>query len=206
MILVFDLDYTLLDIEKFKADKSLIFGITPEENERQGEELFKKRGLNYNPETHIEFLKNTGVIKDAKKTLEGLKNLIKNIDNYLFPGVKETLAYLKKQGYKLILITLGDLSIQKPKVENSRIKKYFDEIIFEDKDKSQNERIKDLSKTKEDILIVNDRVDQSLAMQKTLGKKAKIFLVKGPYSKDIEHKEKIHNSITELVDFCQNLS
>ena len=201
MVLLFDVDHTLVDINKFKKDKSKIFGITPEENEAQGNELFKNKGLNYHPETHIKFLRGSGLIKtDAQeeKIKKDLQNLIKNIDDYLFPGVEETLKYLKQKGYRMILITKGDLSIQKPKVENSIIKEYFDEIIYEENDKSQNGFIKKLAKSGEQVLIINDRAEQSLAMQKALGNKAKIFLVKGPYSQDTDHKEDIHESVNEL--------
>lgn len=205
MILIFDLDNTLLDIEKFKKDKSSIFGISPEENELQGNMIFKEKGLNYNPEAHIKFLRESGHIKtDAEE--EKVKNefwkLIKNIDKYLFPGVEETLAFLKERGHRLILITLGDPAIQKPKVDNSRIKRYFEKIIYETKDKSQNDFIKQLAGLEDDIIIINDRANQALAMQKTLGKRAKIFLVRGPYSENSEHGEKIHEGITELKKMC----
>lgn len=201
MILLFDLDHTLLDIERFKKDKSAIFGLTPGENERQGEEFFKKKGLNYNPEKHIEILRKSGHIKtdaDEQTIKDRFQELLKNTDNYLFPDAEETLAYLKKKGYKMILMTKGDLTIQKPKVDNSRIKKYFEEVIYEEKDKSQNNFLKKLAKAGENVLIINDRAEQSLAMQEAIGEKAKIFLVDGPYSKNIEHKEKIYDSIKEL--------
>ena len=106
----------------------------------------------------------------------------------------------------MVLMTLGDLSIQKPKVENLKIKKYFDEIIFETKDKSKNDFINKLSKSKEKIVIINDRVDQALAMKKVIGQNSEIFLVKGPESNNVEHNEKIHDGLAELVDFCQKLS
>jgi len=201
MILIFDLDNTLLDTERFKKDKSAIFGITPKENELQGDLLFKKRGLNYNPKVHIKFLRESGRIKttrEEKKITAGLKKIIKNIDDYLLSGVEDTLIYLKNKGCKLFLMTLGDLSIQKPKVNNSCIKKYFEKIIYEEKDKSQNKFIKDLANSSEDILIINDRDNQALEMQKVLGSKAKIFLVKGPFLKNTRYKGKIYNSVAEL--------
>ena len=63
MILLFDLDHTLLDIERFKKDKSKIFKLSPEENEAQGHELFKKRRVGYNPFVHLKFLVDSGHIK-----------------------------------------------------------------------------------------------------------------------------------------------
>jgi len=155
MILLFDLDDTLLDTKKFKEDISKFFGLTPEQ------------------------IKNRLELKKIEKKLQ---KLIKNIDNYLFSGAEEILIYLKSKDYRLTLMTLGDLFIQKPKVENSKIKKYFDKIIYEEKDKSENEYLKELADSKEEVLIINDREDQSLAMQKAIGNNAKIFLVKGPNS------------------------
>ena len=203
MILLFDLDHTLLDIEKFKKDKSKLFGLTEEENEIQGHELFKKYGIGYNPYKHIKFLRNSGHLKtdeDAEKIKNEFDKLIKKSDDYLFPGVEGTLAYLKNQGYKMMLMTFGDPQMQQPKIDGSRIKKYFEKIRYEEKDKTQNDLLRDLANSKEEVLIINDRADQSLAMQKAIGEQAKIFLVDGPYSKDTEHGEKIHKSINELKD------
>lgn len=201
MILIFDLDQTLLDTEKLKKDKSLIFGISPEENNLHSDLLFKKKGLHYNPETHLQFLIKSGHIKtkaEEDKIRAEYKKLIKEIDNYLFPEAEKTLAHLKKQGHRLILITLGDPSLQRSKVNNSRIKKYFEKIIYETKDKSQNESIKQLSGLKQDILIINDKASEALAMKKTLGEKTKIFLVKGLNSQNVKHKEKINDNIFGL--------
>jgi len=201
MILIFDLDHTLLDIERFKKDKSKIFRLTPEENEIQGNNLFKKRGVGYNPYVHLKFLRDSGHIKtdsDVEKIKAEFQEAMKKSDDYLFPDVEETLAYLKNKGYRLILMTFGDPEMQQPKIDNSRIKKYFEKTICEEKDKTQNDFFKSLANSNEDILIINDRADQSLAMKKALGKKAKIFLVRGPYSENAEHKEKIHDGISEL--------
>jgi FMN phosphatase YigB (HAD superfamily) len=201
MILLFDLDHTLLDIERFKKDKSDVFGLTTEENEIHGHELFKKNGVGYNPYKHIKYLRELNHIKTEKEEntiKEKFQELIKNSDDYLFPGVEETLAYLKNKGYKMILMTFGDPEMQQPKIDGSRIKKYFDTTACEEKDKTQNNILKELAKSNEDVLIINDRADQSLAMQKTIGKNSRIFLVDGPYSNDTEHNEKIHKSINEL--------
>ncbi len=201
MILLFDLDHTLLDIERFKADKSKVFKLTFEENEAHGQELFKKHGVGYNPFKHIKFLKDSGHIKnneEENKIKEEFEKLVKNTDNYLFPGAEDTLAYLKGRGYKMVLMTFGDPQMQQPKIDSSCIKKYFEKIICEEKDKTQNDFLKELANSNEEVLIINDRADQSLAMQKAIGENAKIFLVKGPYSKDAEHSEKIHKSIAEL--------
>ncbi len=203
MILLFDLDHTILDVEKFKEDKSRLFGLTKEENEKQGHDLFKKHGKGYNPYQHIKFLRDSGHIKSdahAEELTKKFNESIKNTDDYLFGESEDTLSYLKNKGYKMILMTFGDLQMQKPKIENSRIKKYFDEIIYSEKEKTENDLLKELATSGEDVLIINDRAEQSLAMKEIIGPKAKIFLVKGPYSNDADHQENIHQSIKELKD------
>jgi putative hydrolase of the HAD superfamily len=47
--------------------------------------------------------------------------------------VKNVLATLKIQGYKLGLITDGDANVQRRKIESLQIKNYFDCMIFSDK-------------------------------------------------------------------------
>ncbi|MFA6190450.1 MAG: HAD hydrolase-like protein [Candidatus Staskawiczbacteria bacterium] len=201
MILLFDLDHTILDVEKFKKEKSKLFRLTPEENEKHGFELFKKHGKGYNPYQHIKFLRDSNHIqtdKEAEIITQQFNEAIKDTDKYLIDGAENTLSYLKEKGYKMVLMTFGDLQMQKPKVDNSRIKKYFEKIIYSEKDKSENEFLKELANSNEDVLIINDHAEQSLAMQKVIGPKAKIFLVKGPYAENTDHKETIHNNINEL--------
>lgn len=201
MILLFDLDQTLIDTERLKKNKSDIFGISEKEDSLHNDLLFKNQGRNYNPDVHLQFLLESGRIKtiaEKNKIKAKHQKLIKNIDKYVFPEAEKTLALLKKQGHRLILMTLGDKSFQKSKVDNSRIKKYFEKIIYETKNKSQNKFIKQLAKSNNQVLIINDRADQSLAMKKVIGKKAEIYLVRGPKSNNIQHKEKIHRSIGEL--------
>lgn len=201
MIFLFDLDQTLIDTERLKKDKRLIFGLSLNKDSFQNDLLFKRRNRRYNPKVHLHFLRKSGHIKTAteeKRISAAFQKVIKNIDNYLFPGTEKALKLLKNQGHRLILMTLGDPSFQKSKVDNSRIKKYFERIIYEAKDKSQNKFVKQLVKTDQDVLIIDDRADMAFAMKKVLGKKARIYLVRGPNSNNIKHKEKIHDSITEL--------
>jgi len=201
MTIIFDLDDTLLDAKKFRDGIALNLGLTPQENELQIDLLFRKRALNYNPNDHIKFLKEAGRIKTAteeKRIRSNLQKFLKKIDNYLFSGVKETLAYLKERGYQLILLTKGNPTFQRAKINNSSIKKYFKKIICEPNDKSKNSFVLNLSRLNEDVLIVNDRDDEALKIQKVVGKKAKIFLINGPFLKNTGYQGKTYKSVVEL--------
>ncbi|MEI7424945.1 MAG: HAD hydrolase-like protein, partial [Candidatus Staskawiczbacteria bacterium] len=201
MILLFDFDRTLIDTEKFKRVLSDIFGLSVKEYDLQVDKFFRETHIHYSPEAHIKILRKIGHIENTKieKSVIGEYNkVLKQIDKCLFPETKEILASLKKQGHQLFLITLGAIPSQKRKIGGAGIKKYFNKIIYESKDKTKNNFIKKLSKLNKDILIINDKASEALALKKILGEKAKIFLVKSPHSKNVAHKEKIHKDIRKI--------
>ena len=201
MILLFDLDRTLINNEKLEKELCNIFGISAKEYYSHVDLFFKKKSVHYSPEAHIKLLRKIGHIKtksEEKEANDLYNKLLKKTNSYLFPEVKETLTILKKHGHRLILITLGTPSAQKKKVRNSGIKKYFEKIIYEKKNKSQNKFINQLAKLDQEILIINDKADESLAIQKMLGKKAKIFLINSTHSKNTKHNEKIYKNIKKL--------
>jgi len=201
MILLFDLDRTLIDTDKFGKGLSNIFGISFKEYNSHVDLFFRKKNVHYTPEAHIEILRSLGHIKNSleeKEVINAYQKILKRLDSYLFPEAKKTLSLLKKKKHRLFLITLGVIPSQRKKISGAKIEKYFEKIIYEKKNKSQNKFIKSLSKLGEDILIINDKAGESLEIQKILGKNAKIFLINGPHSKNVNHKEKIYKSITEL--------
>jgi len=51
---------------------------------------------------------------------------------FLYPEVSNVLSTLRKQGYKLGIITDGNVEVQRNKVEALKIKDFFDCIIFSD--------------------------------------------------------------------------
>jgi len=206
MILLFDLDRTLINTEEFKKGLCDIFGISSKEYNSHVDLFFREKFIHYSPEAHISLLKKLGNIKTTyeKKQIDNLyKKLLRKTDIYLFPEVKNLLARLKKQKHTLVLITLGAPSSQKRKVESFGLKKYFDKIIYETKNKSENNFIKKLKNLNQEILIINDKADESLAIKKMIGERAKIFLIKSPHSKNTTHNEKIHSNIIEISKFLK---
>lgn len=202
MIVIFDLDYTLFDTKRFKNDLATIFNITVEKFCDDYDYLFKKEGVNYSLEKHIEILKNEGKItnKNKEEIRKKFENLLERIDDYLFPEAEEVLKEFKDKGDKLILITFGDKGWQEIKTKNlKKIINYFDEIEFIEEDKRKSQYLKSLKDSGQEILLVNDNPRETLGLKEILGDKCKFFLVEGPYSNNIEHKEEIHKNIKELL-------
>lgn len=193
--IIFDLDYTLLDTAKFKEKMADIFN--KEDFEADYEKYFKSEGINFDFEKYLDILKSQGRIDSEREKELRLKmgELTRNMDNYLYPKVENVLKHFKESGAELILITFGDKKWQEEKVRNLSITKYFDKIIFEEKDKGQSEYLRSLGETNEKILIINDNPSEAEEMLKVL-KRGELYLVKGPYNK--ENKPQI-NELSDLI-------
>lgn len=205
MKIIFDLDYTLLDTAEFKSKMAEILG---ENFKADYEKYFKSKGINFNIDDYLLILKKNRGIDDEnlKKMRSEIDELFYDIDDYLKFGVENALEHFKKRGDELILLTFGYKQWQKKKVDNLSIKKYFDEIIFEDKDKSKSEYLKLLGEKDEEVLVINDNLSEAEQMLKIL-KKGELRLVKGPYNGDAKDsarelfeitREKNENEIKEL--------
>lgn len=205
MKIIFDLDYTLLDTAEFKSKMAEILG---ENFKADYEKYFKSKGINFNIDDYLLILKKNRGIDDEnlKKMRSEIDELFYDIDDYLKFGVENALEHFKKRGDELILLTFGYKQWQKKKIDNLSIKKYFDEIIFEDKDKSKSEYLKLLGEKDEEVLVINDNLSEAEQMLKIL-KKGELRLVKGPYNGDAKDsarelfeitREKNENEIKEL--------
>lgn len=201
MINIFDLDYTLMDTTKFKKDLASVFDMSVDKWDKSYYKHFKSKGVNYSIDKHLDILKEEGFIKSEGEIKNKFNELLKEIDDYLFPGAKEVLEKLKERGDELVLATFGDMGWQKLKVDSLKIKNLFDKVILEDKRKDKNQLINEL-KNKETTSF-NDNADELDRMKKLLGEKARGYLVKGPYSKNIKHDMEIHESIGSLLPFLE---
>lgn len=192
MKIIFDLDYTLLDTKKLRDKLVSIFN--KESFERDLKKYFKDRDINFNLEKYLAILKSGGRINERRKRELKLKlaELMDRLDNCLFPGVIKILNHFKGSGAELILLTFGDKEYQKEKVKHLSIGRHFDQIIFEDKNKSRSELLKSLEDCQEEVLLVNDNAGETKAMVAIIGRNAKVFLINGPYAKNIKHNWPIH--------------
>ncbi|MBI4778863.1 HAD family hydrolase [Candidatus Falkowbacteria bacterium] len=183
MIIIFDLDYTLLDMERLHDKLADIFN--KEDFRADYKKYFKDAGVNFDLDKYFGILRDEGRVDDLReKNLKlEVEKLISRIDDYLKVDAENVLKYFKGLGDKLILITFGNKKWQEEKVKNLSIKKYFDEIIFEEKDKGRGEYLKSLGGGGEEILIVNDNFKEIEEMKKILGEKAKALMVEGKYNK-----------------------
>lgn len=196
MIVVFDLDYTTLDSIKFKNDLGKTIGLSHKEFKVSYNKYFRDKinypslYRHYSPSKHLQILKKDNIIDSVKNCQKKVDLYLKKIDNYLFPEAENIIKRFKNKGNKLILISFGNKSWQKNKIDNLKIKKLFNKIVIVDK--SKHEALNFLKKSKEEILIINDNAYEIIEMQKAIGK-CEVCLIRGPYSKNVEHNLKVYN-------------
>jgi len=192
MIIVFDLDYTLLNSNKFKIDLAKNLGISINKFNKDNKKYFFNN--KYSVFKHIKILKSKKIFNE-KVAGKKIKLLLKNIDKYLFPCSEKVIMQLKKRKYTLYLLSFGDKIFQKQKIYNLKIKKYFNKIIITDKRKGLYANY--FNKKNEKIIFINDNAKESRIINKK-NKKCRIILIDGPYCQNIKHNYKIVKSIKFL--------
>lgn len=198
MKIIFDLDYTLLDTKKIHEKLAEIFD---KENYREDyQRFFKDKGISFDGEKYLEILKNNGRIDGIreKELKSRLAEMLSQMDDFLMPGAEAALKHYVDNGDEPVLITFGNKKWQEEKVRNLSIKKYFTNIIYEEKDKSQSEYLRSLGEKDEEVRFVNDRLKEVKEFERIFGKKAKMSLMLGDYNEGAEPDIKnLHELIPE---------
>jgi FMN phosphatase YigB (HAD superfamily) len=88
----------------------------------------------YSPERNIEFLKEN-LDFDSEKALAAIRSFFTDIRRYLFEGTEDFLRTLSKDD--IYLLTFGEKNFQNMKVDGSRLRDFFHEVIIVGGDKSE---------------------------------------------------------------------
>jgi FMN phosphatase YigB (HAD superfamily) len=190
MIIIFDLDRTIFDTEKFKKDIANTLNINIKQYNKDCKNFFTDKNKVYNPQELLRILKGEKRISSIKNYKEKIEGLLKNADKYLLPGAIDVLKKFRKGDNRMLLISIGHKPWQKKKIDSIKIKKYFDKIIIIEKEKYKN--LEFLKKEKDKILIINDDAGETLDMKKAIGK-CEVCLIHGPYSKNAKHNFNSYN-------------
>ena len=192
MIVIFDLDHTLMNSEKFKGQLPKIFGLSKQNFLRSKEKYFIERQDLYSPLKHAELLYDSQEINKKQLTFikKSLKLLGKDANSYLFSDADLILKNLHREKNYLLLLSHGDCKWQQLKIKGLHIRKYFDRIIITDKKKIA--ALKFLKNKRDNILIINDNALENKEMIEFLGQ-GQTILIKGIHSNDIKHNHKAYS-------------
>jgi FMN phosphatase YigB (HAD superfamily) len=185
MIIIFDLDYTLLDTVKLRRALAKILKMSIA---KYNATSFKDGGSKYNFLVHLNKVAQEKQL-DKKKCLKELNHLLANLDSCLFKSSANLVKKLANNN-QLILLTHGNKKWQKMKVDNLKIKKYFNQILITDDCKSKS--LLALSKKPNKIFFVNDNAKECVKIKK-MYPKINIVLIKSKYSQNVSHSFKEYN-------------
>lgn len=188
MIVIFDLDYTIFDAKRFRAEcLAPFFGMRPAEFENYYKVNFKDKQI------HFDALEMLGRFELTEEELD--RALERQISSFLFPETDKIIKKFKDAGTKLVMLTFGNKAWQARKIKYLKLGEeslgsLFDQIIFADKSKAESAELGVLGDGR--IVIINDNAKESQALMRLFEKRAKSYLLEGPYSYNINHKERVY--------------
>ena len=135
-MIIFELERVLFDSTLLKDDIKKVFARYEIQGQEFWKSLYRSYDLNrkepgtYSIDRHLGLHK--GLSKNQKEEIKrDIEIVMLNRGRgYLYPDVIEFLSQLKKKKIKMILLTQGNTSFQKLKIEAASLKEYFDKIVI----------------------------------------------------------------------------
>ena len=168
MLIVLDVDYTLLDTTAFK--QAMQDAVKPFEI---SEELFEKtyqrvvsmvpNEYNYDVEQHARFLaqQSSASVFDVVTALQGV---IDRTQSFLFPDVADTIEQWNSEGHIQVIFTRGNPDWQEQKIVKTGLLRFFDDI-FCIADEKHNIRLK-YNIPESDWVFINDSPKEIVAFER----------------------------------------
>lgn len=187
MNIFIDFDRTLYDTDSFLSDLQkvcFVYGIDKELFLDEVNKIYKGLFNCY------KLLDNIYLRKEFNKELYNeFRKVLSNGSKYIFNDVISSLKILKKNNYKIILITYGDESFQKEKIIGSNILEYIDDLII-----SQERKYKLDLDYKNSIFLD----DNPIELKGLLNNKAKVIRIN---RKDTKYSNiSMDDNVTEFND------
>ena len=194
MKIYIDFDRTLFDCDKFLEEFYTIISKYNISNSEFKECQSQSRKHGFNPYIILRNLEKK--ISFDEEVYHDIDKLINSTSKYLYADAIPFLDYLKKNDYKIIILTKGNSDFQREKIFNAHIDKYYDKLIVTMRHKG----LLFLNYIKSVFIDDNPREIESLLTRRP----KKTIRIKRPNSKysEIELKKNVItvNSLQEIID------
>lgn len=164
-IIIFDFDDTLFETAKFKSEIQKIFakyGIAADLFEKTYQ--LSKNDKNYwQPKKQLDLLTKGITPIKKRRILDEINLLFKKSKDFLYSDTILVLRKLsfgcRKHNLKVILLTYGNPVVQRAKIKNCRLAKFFDKIIIAKTPAKKKELSKIITQTDQDekVILIEDR-------------------------------------------------
>ncbi len=203
MKIVFDLDYTLLDTVAFKRALVEATGVDEKEWKKAYDAAVEgNRGL-FEPSAFFAELTRRELLTDAaaEAARKSFDDVLATTEKYLYPEAKELVTALGRHEADVDLMTFGDASWQRAKVEHSGLAKMFDDVLYAEKDKK--EFIRGLGEGQDKVIVVNDNGKEMEEMVEVAPEHTYILKAGGPKAPPKNLRLPTAETIGELVGILE---
>ena len=206
MTIVFDLDHTLLDTTLLMNEMGKILephGIPPETfRETYLGIALKDDGINdYRLEAHLERMK--GLLTCSGREAEKrLRSVVERTGDFLYPHAETLLVGLAEEGHDLVLLTHGNPTWQKLKVDKAGIAGLFSKSHYVPGMKHEMEGF--LDDREFPLVMVNDNGKEIMEMRKRWPK-AFMIAVSGPKGPPEDPAIPVAGSLLEVGKIIREL-
>lgn len=128
-----DLDYTMLDTTQFHNERRHMlenYGISIEEQKSMEQYISHEEKKLLNLDYLCAKLCERHSSLPKEEILAKIHKIIENCHMYLYDDTIEFLEYLKSKGHEVNILTWGDKSLQKQKVDGTKLEKHIDKVII----------------------------------------------------------------------------
>ncbi|MDO8444139.1 MAG: HAD family hydrolase [bacterium] len=141
---------------------------------------------------------------DFQIAADGIKMLTSESAKYLFDDTIDFLTRLDRNKFEINLMTLGDLSFQRRKVENSGLSVYFDNIYYVGKNKWE---IMDQYVEKDELFIfIDDREDTIYNVAQKYPSSVCLCIKRKDEDRDDPNHRKAGGNITKIKSLSEALA
>jgi FMN phosphatase YigB (HAD superfamily) len=203
MKIVFDLDYTLLDTVAFKKALVEATGVDEKEWKKAYDAAVEgNRGL-FEPSAFFAELTGRELLTSDAATAarKRFDDVLATTEEYLYDEAKELVMALGKHDADIDLMTFGDASWQRAKVEHSGLARMFDDVLYAEKDKK--EFIRALGEGQDKVIVVNDNGKEMEEMAAAAPEHTYILKSGGPKAPPKNLRLPAAETIGELVGILE---
>lgn len=140
-------------------------------------------------------LADTVSFKAALAAASRADEVVSRMADFVFPNAKEVLGRLTRQGWKLALLTLGDLEWQQRKLAYTGLLPFFDYVLFTAEPKET--QVAEFLTWPAPLVFVNDHGGELDALKKLLPD-ARLIAVRGPKAAPTDPSVPLCGSLEEV--------
>ena len=200
-----DFDDVLINTRALKKEYFKLFGkfgIPQKEAQKSYKETaIKYKG--YRANRHLRLLRKSYPKLTLPKTKQLLNSFFRKTKKYIFKDVVGFLVWLRKAGWKVIMVSSGDPKFQRNKITASGLSKYFQRVYIT-KDYRKSAYLKKTGLVSEDSFVfLDDRIEVIEDVKKHFPGAVVIQIIRHPNHPKAKTADFVKKDLSQVKALCQ---